>query len=188
MPEQPQLCDEVLNELRHNIRNDDARGKIDSMLNRNQRLASKIGDQGIIATDINTDIDAFMNSLSLPCDISKVASTCDRMSTALQRGVSKLLKWAADPYNASAYRKYLTISILLSWTDTGLDLTECLLDSLSQLDKDLQLDYRVVSHIIAELARKTSFNAGKALRWFIVNGSISGDTAEHKVCCASYLA
>lgn len=184
MPDQPQLCDEVLNELTLNIRNDDARSRIRSTLNRNQRLASKIGDRGIIAPNINTDIDAFMNSLSLPCDISKAASTCDRLNTRLQEGVLKLLKWAADPYNASAHRKYLTISILLSWIDTGLDMTECILDSLPRLDKDLQLDYRVVSHIIAELARKTLFNAGKALRCFIVNGSISGATAEHKVCSA----
>lgn len=182
MPEEPQLCQKVLKDLESSIRRDDVRSRTRSISNRNGHLITRIGgnENTVVNTEITLDI--YLDNLSLPCNIGETSSACMRFGKTISGAVTKLLRWASNAYNAGQYRKYLALSILTSWAEDGFDLTECVLELLPQFDQECQVDCHVIGRIVAELARKSIFNAANALRWFIVNGSISGATGSQQVC------
>jgi len=182
IPEESQLCQEVLKELAANSQKVVVENQVRSILDRNRRLTTRLGGVDNTVSDNEITLGIFLDNLSLPCDIVEASSACVRISKTVQAGVAELLRWASNVYNVGQYRKYVALSILTSLAEDGLDLTECVLGLLPHLDTEYQVDCRTISRIVAELARKSIFNAASALRWFIVNGLISGAAANEKVC------
>jgi len=185
MPEEPQLCQKVLKDLESGIRRDDVRTITRSISNRNRHVVTRIGGNKNTVVNTEMTLDIYLDNLSLPCDIGETSSACMRFGRTISGpcgAVARLLKWASNAYNDRQHRKYLAFSILTRWADDGFNLTDYILELLPCLDQDSQLDCHVIGRIVAELARKSIFNAANALRWFIVNGSISGAAGSEQVC------
>jgi len=182
MPEEPQLFQKVLKDSTSIVRLDDVHDKMRGLPNRNRRLATRINSADNPALYMETALNHFLDNLVLPYDVGETSSACLRLGKTLQGSVVKLLRWASNAFHVYQHRKYVALSILTTWAEAGLDLTECVLELLPRLDQESQVDCRAIGRIIAELARKGIFNAASALRWFIVNGSISGAAAYDQVC------
>lgn len=178
MPEHFRPCQSVLRDVVARTASNEIKHEVDVALSRSRRLALRLAGSDDATYD---NASSFLDGLKLPCDAPKASSSLLRLTNSIKESVFKLMMWAADLYTIQSYRRYLAFSILVHWTEDGLDITECILDLLPRLDKCAHINCRVISSIVAELTRAGHFNAAGALRSFIVNGTISGVAEDQKV-------
>jgi hypothetical protein len=91
-----------------------------------------------------------------------------------------LLRWASTSYCSSKIRKYLALSIIMSWASDGAAITQCILHALPSLDNLLDVNNTIIGSIVAELARLDVVDTAFVLRWIITTGGVSMSTG--KVC------